>query len=193
MADQAAGANTLSISTGHAIDVLCFCVGEFTEVVSCVTTQVPVWETSEPGKAVDVTAPDNVLVSGVLTNGAVASVHVATVPWHGTGWRMEVYGREATLVASSRQMVQYAQIQLLGGKGKDEALQELSVPDRLTWIPGEVPQGPPFNVAQLYRSLSKAIREGKGAQPDFDLAVRRHRLLDAIQRASDQGSKVQVT
>jgi len=193
MADRAAGANTLSISTGHAIDVLCFCVGEFTEVSASVTTRVPVWETAEPGKTVDVTAPDNVLVNGVLTNGAVASVHVATVPWHGTGWRMEVYGREATLVASSRQMVQYAHIQLLGGTGKDGALQELSVPDRLTWIPREVPQGPPFNVAQLYRSLSTAMREGKGAQPDFDLAVRRHRLLDAIQHASDQGSKVRVT
>jgi len=193
MADQAAGANTLSIATGHAIDVLCFCVGEFTEVLSYVTTQVPVWETSEPGQTVAVTAPDNVLVSGVLTNGAVASVHVATVPWHGTGWRMEVYGREATLVALSSQMVQYAQIQLRGGQGKDEALEELSVPDRLTWIPDEVPQGPPFNVAQLYRSLSKAIREGTDAHPDFDLAVRRHRLLEAIQRAADQGSKVQVT
>ena len=193
MADRAAGANTLSISAGHAIDVLCFCVGEFTEVLSHVTTQVPVWETAEPGKTVDVTAPDNVLVSEVLTNGAAASVHVATVPWHGTGWRMEVYGREATLVASSKQMVQYAHIQLLGGKGQDGALEELAVPDRLTWIPAAVPQGPPFNVAQLYRSLSKAIREGRGGQPDFDLAVRRHRLLDAIQRASDRGSKVRVT
>jgi predicted dehydrogenase len=193
MAEQAAGAHTLSISTGHALDVLCFCVGEFTEVVSYVTTQVPVWETAEPGKTVAVTAPDNVLVSGVLTTGAVVSVHVATVPWHGSGWRMEVYGREATLVASSSQMVQYAHIQLLGGKGKDRALEELAVPDRLTWIPAEVPQGPPFNVAQLYRRLSQAIREGKGAQPDFDLAVRRHRLLEAIQRASDQGAKVPVT
>src|SRR5881409_2836402 len=169
MADRAMGANTLSIATGHAIDVLCCCVADFKEVAALSTTQVPVWETAEPGKTVDVTAPDNVLVSGVLTNGAVASVHVATVPWHGTGWRMEVYGREATLVASSRQMVQYAHIQLLGGKGKDGALQELAVPDRLTWIPSEVPQGPPFNVAQLYRRLSKAIRAGKGAHPDFDL------------------------
>jgi predicted dehydrogenase len=193
MAEQAAGAHTLSISTGHAIDVLCFCVGEFQEVMSSVTTQVPVWETAEPGKKVAVTAPDNVLVSGVLTNGAIASVHVATVPWHGTGWRMEVYGREGTLVASSSQMVQYAHIRLLGGKGNERALQELSVPERLTWIPGEVPQGPPFNVAQLYRRLSTAIREGRGAQPDFALAVRRHRLLEAIQRASDQGVKVQVT
>ena len=90
MADRDQGANTLTIATGHAIDALCFCVGEFQEVLSQVATQVPEWDTSEPGKKVKVTAADNVLVSGVLTNGAVASVHVSTVPWHGSGWRMEV-------------------------------------------------------------------------------------------------------
>src|SRR2546426_3647664 len=193
MADQAAGANTLSISAGHAIDVLCFCVGEFTEVLSYVTTRVPVWETAEPGKTVGVTAPDNVLVSGVLTNGAVASVHVATVPWHGTGWRMEVYGREATLVASSEQMVQYAHIRLQGGRGEDGALQALPVPDRLTWVSAEVPQRPPLNVAQMYHRLGEAIREGREAQPDFDVAGKRHCLLDAMQRASDRGARVPVS
>ena len=134
MADRAMGANTLSIATGHAIDVLCFCVADFKEVAALSTTQVPVWETAEPGKTVDVTAPDNVLVSGVLTNGAVASVHIATVPWHGTGWRLEVYGREGTLVAASEQMVQYAEIRLQGGRGEDRALEALPVPDRLTWV-----------------------------------------------------------
>jgi len=192
MADRQMGANTLTIATGHAIDVLCFCVGEFREVSANVATQVPVWRTSEPGKTVDVTAPDNVLVSGVLTNGAVALVHVATVPWHGTGWRMEVYGREGTLVASSRQMVQYAQIELRGGQGKDKELEEVPVPDRLTQVSGEVPSGEPFNVAQLYHRLGAAIRGGKDAEPDFDLAVTRHRLLDAIQRSSDRRAKVRV-
>ena len=142
MADRAMGANTLSIATGHAIDALCFCVADFKEVAALSTTQVPVWETAEPGKTVAVTAPDNVLVSGVLTNGAVASVHIATVPWHGTGWRLEVYGREGTLVAASEQMVQYAEIRLQGGRGEDRALQALPGPDRLTWVSEEVPQGP---------------------------------------------------
>jgi predicted dehydrogenase len=80
IADRKMGANTLSISTGHAIDALCFYVGEFKAVSALSTTQVPVWEMSEPGTTVDVSAPDNVLISGVLTNGSVASVHVATVP-----------------------------------------------------------------------------------------------------------------
>ena len=35
--------------------------------------------------------------------------------------------------------------------------------------------------------LAEAIREGREAQPDFDLAVKRHRLLDAFQRSSDRG------
>src|SRR4029434_229005 len=112
MADRAMGANTLSIATGHAIDALCCCVADFQEVAALSTTQAPAWGTAEPGQTVDVTAPDNVLVSGVLTNGAVASVHVATVPWHGTGWRLEVYGREGTLVGASEQIVQYAQVRL---------------------------------------------------------------------------------
>jgi len=193
MADRAMGAHTLSIATGHAIDVLCCCVADVQEVAALSTTQVPVWETAEPGKTVEVTAPDNVLISGVLTNGAVASVHVATVPWHGTGWRLEIYGREGTLVAASEQMVQYAQIRLQGGRGEDRALQALPVPDRLTWVSEEVPQGPPFNVAQMYHRLGAAIREGREAHPDFALAVKRHYLLDAIQRSSDRGARVPVS
>lgn len=192
MADREKGANTLTISTGHAVDALCFCAGEFQELSAWSTIQVPAWQTSEPGKTVEVTSPDNVLVSGVLTNGAVASVHVATVPWHGTGWRMEVYGREGTLVASSQQMVQYAQIRLEGGLGKDRELKELSIPDRLSWVPGEVPQGAPFNVAQMYRRLGQAIREGGDVEPDFDLAVKRHVLLGTMQRSSDLGTKQRV-
>ena len=199
MAKRELGGHALLISTGHAIDVICFCVGEFKEVSAQVATQVKEWNTTEPGNRVDVTAPDNILVSGVLTNGVVASVHIGTIPWHGSGWKIEVYGREGTLVASSREMVQYANIHLWGGVGVRRSQdvggdpKELPVPDRLTWIPGEVPKGEPFNVAQLYRRLSEAIQEGKPASPDFDLALKRHRLLDAIEQSSDQGVRQQVS
>ena len=47
----------------------------------------------------------------------------------------------------------------------------------------------PYNVAQLYRKLGEAISGGKAFSPGFDAAVRRHRLLDAIERASDTGEK----
>ena len=189
MADRENGATTLSISAGHTIDAFCMCLGEFREVSARVTTQVGEWEAGEPGKTVEVTAPDNVVVNGLLANGAVASVHVSTVPWHGSGWRMEIYGREGTLVADGRPTVQYNQNRIFGGRGKDGALEELPIPERLILVPGGVPKNEPFNVAQLYRRLSKAIQEDTAAEPDFDQALTRHRLLDTIERSSDQGGK----
>jgi predicted dehydrogenase len=184
MADREKGANTLTIATGHAIDAFCFCVGEFKEISAKVATQVPEWETAEPGKRVPVNAADNVLISGTLEGGAVASAHVATVPWHGSGWRMEVYGRDGTLTASSQEMIQYGNITISGAHGGETQLAELPIPDVLTNVPGEVPLGAPFNVAQMYRSLGQAIRESGEAMPDFDLAVERHKLLAAIEQSS---------
>lgn len=189
MADREKGGNTLTIGTGHAIDAFCFCVGEFRELSAKVATQVPEWETSEPGKTVPVNAADNVLISGTLVGGAAASAHVATVPWHGTGWRMEVYGREGTLVASSKEMIQYGNITIRGAHGSDTELAEVPIPEGLTKVPGEVPMGAPFNVAQIYRSLGSAIRDGGNASPDFALAVQRHKLLAAMEQSSNEGGK----
>ena len=69
----------------------------------------------------------------------------------------------------------------------------MPVPEHLTWIPGEVPQGAPFNVAQMYRRLGQAIQEDTGAEPDFNSAMNRHRLLECIQQASDRGARQKVS
>ena len=36
--------------------------------------------------------------------------------------------------------------------------------------------------------MAEGIREGKSINPDFDVAVERHQLLDLIQKASDDSS-----
>jgi hypothetical protein len=40
--------------------------------------------------------------------------------------------------------------------------------------------------------MAEAIRQAKPAAPDFDLAVKRHHLLDVIQKASDTGQRQAV-
>src|SRR5438093_11707940 len=99
--DAHLGANTLTIATGHVIDALRFVAGHFARVACMVTTQARHCYETDTQHLVDVTAPDNVLVSGHLASGAVASVHVGAVPWAGSGFRMEIYGREGTLVANA--------------------------------------------------------------------------------------------
>ncbi|OFZ86223.1 MAG: hypothetical protein A2V78_11365, partial [Betaproteobacteria bacterium RBG_16_64_18] len=94
--DVTLGANPLTIANGHVIDALRFVVGNFARVSCMVTTQSKQWYQTDTKKMVDVTSPDNILVSGKLASGAVASVHVAAVPWAGGGFRMVIYGREGT-------------------------------------------------------------------------------------------------
>jgi predicted dehydrogenase len=189
--DRAAGANTLTISGGHSIDGLCFCLGEFAEVSGKVATQVKQWRANDTGEMVNVTSPDNVLVSGVLENGALASIHIASVPFNGSGFRFEIYGRDGTLFISGGS-TNIGGNRILGAKG-GEALQEMPVPDRFILVPEGTPKGQAFNVAQAYVRYADARSAGDDFEPGFDLAVRRHRLLEAMEKASETGRTVAVT
>ena len=184
--DRSSGRNTMTVAFGHAIDIFCYCLGDFAELSAVVSTQVKQWRHTDTEQSVDVTSPDNILVSGRLRGGAVASVHVAGVPHHSGGYRLEVYGQEGTLVATSTQGPNNAQLALLGGKASGE-LQEIPIPDRLFRVPPETPKGSIFNVAGLYRDFAQVIRTGQPTEPDFETGLRLHRLLDTIQRASDEG------
>jgi predicted dehydrogenase len=73
------------------------------------------------------------------------------------------------------------------GSQTGKPLADVSIPESYRWVPSAVPAGLPFNVAQLYMRMAEGIREGKSFSPDFDAAVKRHQLLDAIQKASDTG------
>ncbi len=185
--DRSSGVGALQIQFGHYIDALCFCVGEITEVSAVVSTQVPQWTFTDVDTTMDVTTPDNVLISAKLVGGAVVSAHVASIPWHGRDPKIEIYGREGTLVYHGSHI---SHTKLEGARSTDTDLQELPIPERLIWVPADVPQGPPFNVAQMYRRFAEAIRTGQRMEPDFDTAVRRHRLLETVQTASDQGGRV---
>src|SRR5438874_9177327 len=73
--DAELGANTLTIANGHTVDAMRFVTGDFSRLSAVVATQAKQW--LDTGTTfLDVTSPDNVLVSGRLVNGAVASVHI---------------------------------------------------------------------------------------------------------------------
>ncbi len=183
------GANPLTISFGHTIDIFCHCFGDFSELSAALSTEEPQWYETDTQRYVDVTAPDNILVSGRLQGGAWASVHVTSVRLHSRGFRLEVYGQEGTLVATSRESPNTGWPKLMGGNTEARELAELPIPGRLTWVPENIPQGYPFNVAQMYRRFAEAIHSGQRVEPDFDTALERHRLLTAIERSAEEGKR----
>ena len=91
--DVSLGANTLTITFAHVFDAMCMVVGELTEVSATVSTQVPQWFESDTNKYVDVTSPDNIFVQGRLQSGAVVNACCGVQPYHGSGHRLEIYGK----------------------------------------------------------------------------------------------------
>ncbi len=189
--DDALGATTLTIATGHSVDALRFVAGEFAEVSAIVSTQCPQWHETDTGEYLDVTAPDNILINGRLAGGGVVSAHVASIPWAGSGYRLEVYGREGTLIADSEDSPQLGPVRIQGAQGGDD-LEELAVSEQHRFVLEGMPAGAPYNVGQLYYMFGEAIRGQGGRQPDFDTAVELHRLVDALRRSSEEGRAVAV-
>ena len=190
--DASLGANTLTIANGHVIDALRFVAGNFTRVACLVTTQVPQWYETDTRQFVEVTSPDNVRVSGQLESGAAASVHVAAVPWAGSGFRMEIYGREGTLVTTGSVSSQRGEMLRVQGAQGSHELSDLAIPERFVYVPAGFPTGDPFNVGQMYALFAEAIRTGQSRLPTFDTAVDLHRFIDTIQQASDTGRELPV-
>jgi predicted dehydrogenase len=189
--DKDMGANTLTITCGHTIDALRFVVGDFSNVSAVVSTQAREWLEVDTQQKVAVTSPDNILVSGKLANGGVASVHVASNPWAGSGYRMEIYGRDGTLAVSSEESPNHDGMRLQGARGGN-VLEDLEVPGKYTYVLEGMPRGAPYNVGQMYYQFGQGIRSGENCQPDFNAAVELHRFLDSIQEASAQGREVTV-
>jgi predicted dehydrogenase len=110
---------------------------------------------------------------------------------NGTGFLFEIHGTEGDLaiVAADPRQATYIEVSEFTVRGAQagKPLADLSIPRSYRWVPAAVPAGVPFNVAQLFMRMAEGIREGKSASPDFDVAVKRHRLLDVIQKASDTG------
>ena len=108
--DAELGANTLTIANGHTVDAMRFVTGDFSRLSAVVATQAKQWLDTGANTLLDVTAPDNIIISGWLANGAVVSSHVGHIPFAGSGYRMEIYGRAGTLVASGEDSPQLGEV-----------------------------------------------------------------------------------
>ena len=190
--DASLGANTLTIANGHVIDALRFVAGNFVRVACIVSTQAEQWYETDTQQFVNVTSPDNVRVSGQLESGAAASVHVGSVPWAGSGFRMEIYGREGTLVTTGSVSSQRGEMLRVQGARGSHQLQDLAIPERFVYVPPDFPQGDPFNIGQMYALFAEAIQTGQNRAPTFDVAVDLHRFVDTIKQASDTGRELPV-
>src|SRR6266849_2712652 len=189
-ADRANGANLMTITGGHQIDALCYCLGEFRELAAFAVSQRDRIFCEESGGLIPKTSPDQLVVNGVTGNGAVVSFQIRGGMNRGTEHLFEIHGDKGDLVltATTRASMQRQELTVRGAQGDTKELVELPIPEKYRWVPDGLPGDSRYNVAQLYARLGECIRDGKPASPDFAAAVTRHRQLDAIVRASETGT-----
>jgi predicted dehydrogenase len=181
LADAANGTNLLTVSAGHALDTLAAVVGELTSLSATVATQFPEAVVAETGETIAVTSPDQVALAGVADDGVVVSAHITGASAARPGLVVELRGSDGVLELAAAPSLAAAPIKL-----------------RLTADSGDVvdltgePDDAVGRVGRVYADLAAAVRNGRSQGPDFDHAVRRHRMIDAISESSVQRRQVEV-
>jgi predicted dehydrogenase len=83
------------------------------------------------------------------------------------------------------------QLSLKGAQGEEKEFRTLEVPAsyRSGW-PEDVVPG---NVARLYARMARDLRDGTRIAPSIEDAVALHRVIAAIEKAAESGSRTQVS
>jgi predicted dehydrogenase len=186
--DRSNGANPLTVFGGHYIDGFRYILGEPRELGALVAVRHPSATILESGERIAVSAPDVVLAHGLLDSGAFFTFNIqATLP-HGEGVVLDVQGSEGALKISG------GSLNMDDGPLSLRVIRKgvagtISPRAKYQLLPDDATPGPARNIARLYLALQAGMTDGTPIVPNFDTALSLHRLIDAIETASETGTR----
>lgn len=191
--DNANGATMLTIPLGHTLAALRHVLCDPVEIASVLATRRPQQIALDTGEWLPMTAPDQILVSGLLAGGAPVSIHYrGGAARDGNGFVWDINGTEGDLrVTGASGHAQMVKLALAGGRTDDAMLKPIAVPEALSagW-PDDPVVG---NVARLYAQMAADLRDGTRCAPSFDDAAATHRIIAAIEKSAHEGRRAILT
>ncbi|MFI5623402.1 Gfo/Idh/MocA family protein [Nocardioides sp. NPDC051685] len=178
--DVTKGASLLTIPFGHTLDGFASALGEPQDLQIRQARRRTASRDAETGEMVPMTVPDQIVASGTLPGGAVATFHYRGGMSRATNFRWEINGAEGDIVVTaSTGHLQLATPTVEGARGAEKYLSPLPVPAEFIQVPtlDPVAQAPAYAVAHAYQQLLADLREGTSLVPDFTHAVQRHRSI----------------
>ncbi|HEX8058394.1 MAG TPA: Gfo/Idh/MocA family oxidoreductase [Novosphingobium sp.] len=178
--DRRNGATLASIAGGHTLAMVEAVAGAYEEVSARNSILRDRVEIAGTGEIVERTCADHMLIHGRHIGGCVSSVEITA--GENTPLRFELRGTEGTLEIRGHHP---------GGYQCGD-LTVVTSPALETQPASELIglEGAAINVGQLHADFASDIRNGTRSVPDFEVAVRLTRLLDAIETASAQGRSI---
>ncbi|WP_406219838.1 Gfo/Idh/MocA family protein [Streptomyces canus] len=185
--DRANGATMLTIPFGHTLDALTMVLGDVGKVTTVTATRHREVRDPQTSRVFRPNVADQVVFGGVLSSGAVASVHYRGGQSRGTNFHWEINGTDGDLVITGDTgHLQVGEFSIAGAHGSDAELSRLTVPERYFDPALQGLRGTPaYNVGAAYAQIQRDLTEGGSEVPDFAHAARHHQLLDRIERTAE--------
>ena len=181
------GANLLTISAGHTLDLVEAVLGPIIEIDARTEILWPAVKLTDIGEESLRETADYVAVLGKTQSGAVftADIYGGVAPQDARR-SFEIRGSEAWLSLTSDHPYAF--------QAGDSTLRSnipFVAPDKPAVSGGYM--GAAINVGEVYAHLVRDLREGTHTTPGFDHALHNARLIDAIRRASERGERQKIT
>lgn len=179
------GANLLTIPFGHAIDAMCYVLGEMDYVSATLANRRPKFQViNSEGKVVGEdtkTSHDYVSINGTLqkSGGVVTAIYEGGMnPSGGPSFFWQVNGTKGTVVLEGAMgHLQMFQPKVKFAKAGEEA-KDLEV----QWVGNDVS----YAVGEAWNAFAG---KGDGHVTTFEDALLRHKMLDAIYKSNESGKR----
>jgi predicted dehydrogenase len=181
------GANLLTITAGHTLDLVEAVLGPIIEIDARTEILWPAVKLTDTGEESLRETADYVAVLGKTQSGAIftADIYGGVAPQDARP-SFEIRGSEAWLSLTSDHPYAF--------QAGDSTLRSnipFVAPDKPAVSGGYM--GAAINVGEVYAHLVRDLREGTYTTPSFDHALHNARLIDAIRRASERGERQKIT
>ena len=189
--DARSEAGMLVIPFGHTMEGVCYCLGEVEHLSAELATRRKTSIEAGTDRIVPITVPDQIAVAMKLHSGAVLSAHFRGGMSAGLNFHWEINGTEGDIVVTGPYgLTEMCELSVSGAK-TGGVLAALPTPPEFMWAPGSLgtPANPAYNVAQAYGLLAQDLADGGSRMPTFADAVRRSRMIAAVETAAKTGMR----
>lgn len=188
--DPLNGATMMQIPFAQTVDGAIFCLGEFQNIAAILCRENKETLITETQEIIPQLSDDQVILTGTLKNGAVASIHYRGGVSKSVNLYWEIKGSKGEIVITSPTgHLQFGKIRVRAAINGGE-LTDLIMPSKYDPTAGGTPgvdAALSRAVYYAYKSIKTDIIDETLNAPDFEAAVKQHRFLDHISKAANQG------